>query len=145
MSTNSINKFFINHGKIVYKNSGKIRRGRSRSPSNPTRSFKKEQRRIPIARNLQKKKDQLKRASSPTPNGLRRRKNLIYNTQQSIIEYNNNGNGKNGNGKNGNGNNDNGNNKNDNRSTRCSGRQCIISGGTKHKRTHKKRNRTKRN
>jgi len=135
MPTNSINKFFRNHGKIVYENSGKIRRGRSRSPSNPNRSFKREQRRIPIARNLQKKKHQLKRASSPTPNGLRRRNNLIYNTQKSMREYNNNDNG----------NNDNGNNDNDNRSTRCSGRQCIISGGTKHKRTHKKRNRTKRN
>ena len=40
MSTNSINNFFRNHSKRVYKNSGKQRRAQSPSP---TESFKREQ------------------------------------------------------------------------------------------------------
>ena len=134
-----IQQFYNNRGKNVYENAFKQKRAASPQPSN---AFRRTQNTINAARPLQNRKSIFGRAPSPTRNGARQRENNINRTIKNIDRYNN------LTGKNNNIHNKSQDLKSINNESKSFWNRLINStgvfGGTTNKRTHKKRNRTKR-
>jgi hypothetical protein len=132
--TNNIRKFYNTRGKNVSKAAFTQGRAASPPPSRPSQNFRSTQNIRAAAQPLQTRKSIFTRAPSPTRNGARQRKNIINNTMTNIDKY------KNLTGKT----NTSQNLQSQNNESRPWYERFMVFGGTKHKRTHKKRNHTKR-
>jgi hypothetical protein len=134
LRTNKITSFYKNYGKSVYKDAYTQGRAPSPPPSRPSQNFTRTQNIRAAAQPLQEAKRKYARAPSPTRNGARQRVINIHRTMKNIDRYNN-LTGKTNTSKNL---------ESKNNESRSWWERFMVFGGTKHKRTHKKRNRTKR-
>jgi hypothetical protein len=138
LRTNKIRKFYNTSGNNVYRAAYTQGRAPSPPPSRPSQNFTRTQNIRAAAQPLQTRKSIFTRAPSPTRNGARQRENNISRTIKNIDRYNN------LTGKSNNLHNTSQDLESKNNESRSWWESFMVFGGTKHKRTHKKRNRTKR-
>jgi hypothetical protein len=136
--THNIRKFFNNRGNNVYRAAYTQGRAPSPPPSRPSQNFTNTQNIRTAAQPLQEVKRKYARAPSPTPNGARQRVINIDRTMKNIDRYNN------LTGKSNNLHNTSQDLESKNNESRSWWEHFMVFGGTTNKRTHKKRNRTKR-
>jgi hypothetical protein len=131
----TIRQFYNNRGKNVYANAYKQKRAASPRPSN---AFRRTQNTINAARSLQNRKSIFGRAPSPTRNGTEQRNNNEAKTINNMKTY------RNLTGKSNNLHNTSRDLELINNEPRSWWDRFMVFGGTTNKRTHTKRNRTKR-
>ena len=140
--TNNIRKFYNNRGKNVYRAAYTQGRAASPPPSRSLQTFTNTQNIRTAAQPLQTRKSIFGRAPSPTRNGARQREININRTMKNIDRYNN------LTGKSNNLHNTSQDLESINNEPKSFWNRLINStgvfGGTKRRRTHTKRNRTKR-